>query len=178
MRILGIDGALNCSGWEVTDSPNGKGVGSVKGANCGTITTKPTMTLGFKLAHIRTEVTKLIKSYHPDVVVLEDTYAGKNALTNARLNNAKGVIFLTIFELMGSDPVCITAAKARACAGFKNNKEEPFEFFKKRFKLKLSFEKGNDVTDACTLIWYYILSSREECHENKKVKIKVKRKTK
>jgi Holliday junction resolvasome RuvABC endonuclease subunit len=177
MRIFAIDGSLNCSGWAVLDARNGKGTEHIKGSNYGTIKTKPTMSLGFKLSYIRIEFIKLINSYHPDVIVMEDTYAGKNALTNARLNNAKGVIFLTAYELLGTDPVCITAAKARACVGFKNNKEEPYAFFKKQYKLKETFEKGNDITDAFTLGWYYVISSREECHDPKK-KAKAKRKKK
>lgn len=142
--------------------------GEVKAPVYGTIATKPTMSLGFKLAYIRTEFVKIVKMYRPEVIVMEDTYAGKNALTNARLNNAKGVLYLTAYELLNQDPECVTAAKARGCLGFKNNKEEPFARFNKTYQLKLSFKEGNDITDACTLGWWFFTQLKGECKGKKK----------
>jgi Holliday junction resolvasome RuvABC endonuclease subunit len=168
MRILAIDGALNHSGWVVLEDRGGVGWEGVKASKYGIITTKPTMSLGFKLNYIRTEIIKLIKSARADVVVLEETYSGKNALTNARLNNAKGVIMQTVYEVLGGDPAVVTATVARKCLGFKNNKEEPFDFFKQKYKLPESFEKGNDITDAYTVGWWYILTKRDGCSQGKK----------
>ncbi len=177
MKILAIDGALNCTGWVFLEDRGGTGTEGIRASQYGTIATKPTMSLGFKLAYIRTEFLKLIKKLHPQVIVLEDTYSGKNALTNARLNNAKGVFMLTAYEMLGTDPMCITAAVARKCLGFKNNKEDPYEFFQNMYKLKESFQKGNDITDAFTLGWYYILTSRDECvKKTKKKSAKIKEK--
>lgn len=165
-RVLAIDGALNHSGWVILDDigdPN-----SVRASRYGIITPNSKMSLGFKLSYIKKEITDIIKTYKPDVVVFEDTYSGKNALTNARLNNAKGAFILTVFELMHKDPVYISAARARGCLGFKNNKEEPYEHFKKLFNLKESFEKANDITDAYTLGFWYITEQRGECKGRKK----------
>ena len=175
MRILAIDGALNHSGWVVLEDKGGVGWEGVKASKYGIITTKPTMSLGFKLTYIRKEIIKLIKSSRIDVVVVEDTYAGKNALTNARLNNAKGVILQTVFEVLGSDPATVKATVARKCVGFKNNKEEPFAFFKKKYNLPESFEKGNDITDAYTVGWWYILSRREDCAKSNKTSTRAKK---
>lgn len=168
MRILAIDGALNHSGWVVLEDKGGTGWEGVKASKYGIITTKPTMSLGFKLTYIRQELIKLIKSTRADVVVLEETYSGKNALTNARLNNAKGVIMQTVFEILGGDPSVVTATVARRCLGFKNNKEEPFAYFKKKYNLPESFEKGNDITDAYTVGWWYIFTKRDQCFKTKK----------
>jgi Holliday junction resolvasome RuvABC endonuclease subunit len=136
------------------------------------------MSLAFKLLFIRNEVIDLIKTFKPDVIVFEDTYAGKNALTNARLNNAKGVFIVTVYEATGKDPVYVNAAVARACLGFGNNKEDPYKFFSKLFDMKESFEKGNDITDAYTLGSWYIAEERGECKERTKKKRKNHRKTK
>jgi crossover junction endodeoxyribonuclease RuvC len=164
MRILAIDGALNKSGWVIMENKNGE----VKPSVYGTISTKPTMSLGFKLAYIRTEFIKIVKTYRPEVIIMEDTYSGKNALTNARLNNAKGVLYLTAYELLNQDPECVTAAKARGCVGFKNNKEEPFAYYQKLYKLKETFKQGNDITDACTLGNWYFIQLKGECKGKKK----------
>jgi Holliday junction resolvasome RuvABC endonuclease subunit len=180
MRILAIDGALNHSGWALLDTTDGEGWDSAKASKYGIITTKATMSLAFKLFFIRQELIKIIKSYKPDVIVFEDTYAGQNALTTARLNNAKGIILMTAYEALNKEPVCVKATVARACLGFKNGKDpkkEPWEFFKKRYNLQnITFERGNDVTDAYVLGWYYILSQTGDCAAKKKPKRKSRKK--
>lgn len=181
MRILAIDGALNRSGWAFLEDKGGEGMEGVKASKYGTITTKPTMSLGFKLDYIQTELTKIIKSTRPDVIIVEETYSGSNKKTTARLNNAKGVILQTIYKTLGIDPVMMLARVARSCLGFKSKKNdddksdpklEPFEFFKSKYNLPESYKKGNDITDAFTIGWAYILSRRGECLEKKKYKKK------
>jgi Holliday junction resolvasome RuvABC endonuclease subunit len=176
MRILAIDGALNHSGWALLEDKGGEGWEGVKASKYGIITTKPTMSLGFKLSYIRSELIKLIASTRASIVVIEETYSGKNALTNARLNNAKGVIMQTVHEVLGADPITVTATVARRCLGFKNNKEEPYAYFQKKYKLPESFEKGNDITDAYTVGWWYILSHRNGCVSTKKKTTRSKKK--
>jgi hypothetical protein len=179
MRILAIDGALNHSGWAFLEDKGGKGMEGVKASKYGTITTKPTMSLGFKLTYIRKELIRIIKETKPEIVVLEETYSGKNKLTTARLNNAKGIILQTVYEVMGNDPIMVSATSARSCLGFKRKKREdgtkdsklePFEFFRDKYNLPESFSKGNDITDAFTIGWGYILSLRDECPNIKKKK--------
>jgi Holliday junction resolvasome RuvABC endonuclease subunit len=170
-RVLAIDGALNHSGWVILDEREKKdGSRQTVGSKYGVIMPNAKMSLAFKLSYIKKEVTDLIKTYKPDVVVFEDTYAGKNALTNARLNNAKGVYIVTVFEVTGEDPVYVNAAVARSCLGFGNNKEDPYEFFSKLFDMSESFNKGNDITDAYTLGFWYIIDERGECQERGKKK--------
>lgn len=168
-RVLAIDGALNHSGWVILDEKEKKdGTTQTTGSNYGMIMPNAKMSLAFKLSYIRQELIKIIKNYKPDVIVFEDTYSGKNALTNARLNNAKGVFIVTVFEVTGRDPVYVSAAVARSCLGFKNNKEDPFDHFSKLFNLKESFNKGNDITDAFTLGFWYITNEKNECKGRRK----------
>ena len=178
-RVLAIDGALNHSGWVILDEREKKdGTRQAVGSKYGMIKPNAKMSLAFKLSFIRQELIDIIKTYKPDVIVFEDTYAGKNALTNARLNNAKGVFIVTVYELTGKDPVYVSAAVARACLGFGNNKEDPYEFFSKLFKMEESFDKGNDITDAYTLGFWYITDERGECVERTKKKKRATRKHK
>jgi Holliday junction resolvasome RuvABC endonuclease subunit len=172
-RVLAIDGALNNSGWVLLDeveSDSGKRI--IKASKYGILSPNAKMSLGFKLDFIRKELIKMVKSFKPNVVVFEDTYSGRNAMTNARLNNAKGVFIVTVFELMGEDPVYVSAAIARSCLGFGNNKEDPYEYFSKELKLTETFAQGNDITDAYTLGFWYLAERRGDCKERKK---KVKR---
>ncbi len=184
MRILAIDGALNRSGWVFLEDKGGDGMEGVKASKYGTIATKPTMSLGFKLTYIQTEFTKIIKSTRPDVVIVEETYSGSNQKTTARLNNAKGVIVQTVYKTLGIDPIMILARVARSCLGFKSKKNddgksdpklEPFEFFKSKYNLPESYKQGNDITDAFTIGWAYILSRRGGCLEKAKDKKSKKR---
>jgi Holliday junction resolvasome RuvABC endonuclease subunit len=177
MRILAIDGSLNCSGWVFLDDRGGENWEGVKASKYGVIRTKPTMSLGFKLYHIRKELIRLIDSLRPGIVVLEETYSGSNKLTTARLNNAKGVIVSVVYEKIGRDPELVTVAKARSCLGFKSKKNaegkrdpklEPFEFFKEKYNLPESYRQGNDITDAFTIGWAYILSRRGNCQKPRK----------
>jgi len=174
-RVLAIDGALNHSGWIIIDEKEkADGTRQSVASNYGLILPNPKLSLGFKLSYMKSELTKIVKTYKPSVIVFEDTYAGKNAITNARLNQAKGVFIVTSYELLGEEPVYVNAGIARSCLGFKNNKEEPFEHFSKLLGLTESFEKGNDITDACTLGFWFIASERGECEESKRTKKRIK----
>jgi Holliday junction resolvasome RuvABC endonuclease subunit len=174
-RVLAIDGALNHSGWALLDEKEDKdGKRHVVGSKYGIIKLNTKMPLSFKLSQIKKEVTGLIKTYKPNVIVMEDVYIGSNALTSARLNNAKGVFILTIYEATGEDPVYVNAAIARSCLGFKNNKDDPFDFFTKLFRIEGTFNKLNDITDAYTLGFWYITNERGECKKGKKRKTKTR----
>ena len=158
MRFLVIDGALNHSGWVFLVDNGGLGWEGVVASKYGRIATRPTESLGFKLTNLRKEIAKLIKGLRPEFVILEETYAGTNALTTSRLNNAKGVITQVIYELLGRDPIMVRINEARSCLGFvytkgEDRKRQPYEFFSKMYNLSESFEAGNDITDAYTLGW-------------------------
>lgn len=170
MRILAMDNALNHSGWVVLED-SGKGIEFVIAKQYGVIMPKQTMSLGFKLHYNRSEMISLFKKYKPDVIVLEETYSGNNLKTAARLNCAKGAFLLTAYELLGEDPACVTAATARKCLGFKNNKSEAFEFFQNKYELfrpegnTKKVRYADDITDAFVVGFWYILDQRGECKE-------------
>jgi len=177
MRIVAIDGALNHSGWVVLDVDAEK-LESIKSVKNGKIVPKTNMSLASKLLYIRQELIKLFRTYEPDMIVFEDTYAGKNPKTTSRLNNAKGVILMTAYEWLNKEPACVKAIEARACLGFKNGKEpkrEPWEYFRAKYKLKMGFKAGNDITDAYTLGWWYVKSTGEGCVERKKQSLRLKK---
>jgi Holliday junction resolvasome RuvABC endonuclease subunit len=169
-RILALDGALNHTGWAVLDDLGGTGFGGIKIIKHDIFKPKATIPLGSKLVYNRQEIMKLVKVFKPDVVVCEDVFVGKNAKTSAKLNHAKGVLIMTVFEILGEEAVVVEATTARACLGFSNNKEGPFRFFKQLYNLKEDFVAGNDITDALTLGFWFIIDSRGECFEVKKKK--------
>lgn len=191
IRVLAIDGALRHSGWVVLECDDEYKKPKVK--DYGVLVIKDKLPLGTCLACIRQELIHLYNKYKPTVIVLEDTYAGRSAKVSARLNNAKGVFCSTAFELLGKEPTYISAITARSCLGFKNEKEAPFEHFMSKYKLSSAivlecceygsqaetkafckkykkehhFDKGNDISDAFVLGFWYITDMVGQCQEAK-----------
>jgi len=170
-RVLSIDGALNKSGWAILEDTGKKGIKHIKTVQYGIIKPKATMSLGFKLFYIRNELISLYKKYKPSIIVFEDTYAGQNAKTTARLNNAKGVFYVTAYELLGgNEPIYVGPAVARQCLGLRNNKQDVYNYFKKLYNLTESFEKGNDITDAMAVGFWYLYNQKDECKTKPRIK--------
>ncbi len=91
MRILGIDPALNISGFGVIDDTSGK-LSLVK---AGIIRTKPKDTLSQRLDVIHNAVLGIVQELKPDCMVLEKVYVHYRHQTTAFiLGQARGVICL------------------------------------------------------------------------------------
>ena len=106
----------------------------------------------------------------PDIVILEETYAGPNVKTTAGLNSAKGVAMVLTKNFTDKDPIIVNASKARSCLGLKD-KETVFEHFRRIYKLPKDFKKYNDTTDAIALGYYYYYHIHDLCKpKNKKKK--------
>ena len=177
IRVLAFDPALNHTGWVVLQyTETGKGREGIIASDYGVIKPNPKQSLGARLLYNRNELIRLFNVYKPDVIVFEEVFAGKNALTSARLNNVKGVFIVTAYELTGTDPFFVNARKARSCLGFKNNKRDPYEFFSSALNLPEDFLKGNDITDAYTVGYWYILEQRDACVDKTVVNSKGRKK--
>lgn len=95
MRILGIDPALNITGYGVIDSKDNR----LAVIEAGVITTSSKTQTPERLSRIYKAVTKLITDTRPDVLVLEKLYAHYRHPTTAYiLGQARGVICLAAAE--------------------------------------------------------------------------------
>jgi len=95
MRILGIDPALNITGYGVIDSKDNK----LSVLEAGIITTSSKNPAHERLYKIYRAVTRLITDTKPDVMVLEKLYAHYRHPTTAYiLGQARGVICLVAAE--------------------------------------------------------------------------------
>jgi crossover junction endodeoxyribonuclease RuvC len=91
MRILGIDPALEITGYGVIDFCKNR----LSVSEAGIITTSCKQALPERLGKIYSAVTKLISDTNPDVVVLEKLYAHYRHPTTAYiLGQARGIICL------------------------------------------------------------------------------------
>ena len=124
MRILGIDPALNKTGWgiiELSDDNNSE----LKFIASGIIKIEQKETLFNKLKILFQDFSKIIDKYTPCEIAIEETFVNKNALTSLKLGHARGAIItacvnhdLPIYEY-GANKI-----KKTVCGAGKAEKEQ------------------------------------------------------
>ena len=92
VRILGIDPALNNTGWAVVD---GNGSGNIEFVDIGHISNKVSDDYYSKLAKIRQNIEEIITKYKPNFLSIEETFVNNNALSSLKLGVVRGV-FLSV----------------------------------------------------------------------------------
>ena len=92
MRILGIDPALNNSGWAILDK---KSDGTVVFVAIGHMPNQDHVGYYSKLSNIRNEIEKIIDTYKPDFFSIEETFVNNNASSSLKLGVVRGV-FLSV----------------------------------------------------------------------------------
>src|ERR1035437_8157297 len=90
MRILGIDPGIGRCGWGVVDAQNSK----YKAQSFGCIETSPKKEIPDRLQEIYAGVSKIIKTYKPDALSIEELFFNTNAKTAFVVGQARGVILL------------------------------------------------------------------------------------
>ncbi len=98
MVILGIDPGTASTGYgaiKKVKSSRSKIKGCFKCLDYGVIKTKPSLTTPERLKKLNNELSKLIKNYQPEVLVVENLYFFRNLKTAIPVSQAKGVILLT-----------------------------------------------------------------------------------
>ena len=92
VRILGIDPALNNTGWAIID---GNGSGNIEFVDIGHISNKVSDDYYFKLAKIRQNIEEIIIKYKPNFLSIEETFVNNNAVSSLKLGVVRGV-FLSV----------------------------------------------------------------------------------
>ncbi|MBU0476768.1 crossover junction endodeoxyribonuclease RuvC [Patescibacteria group bacterium] len=97
MIILGIDPGLATIGYGLIKKNKKKIKGKMilECLGCGLIKTTPALERPERLEKINNELSKLIKKYKPNILVMENVYFFKNAKTVISVSQAQGVILLT-----------------------------------------------------------------------------------
>ena len=92
IRILGIDPALTCIGWGVIDI-NGS---SINYLSSGTINTKSSDIMPFRLSFISQQIENLILEFKPQIAAMEEVFINMNAVSSMKLCHARGAIMSVI----------------------------------------------------------------------------------
>ena len=85
---MGIDPAINNTGWAIIKKYGGK----LEYISSGFIKTKASDGLHIRLAFITSELNKVIGLYNPEVAGLEEIFLNKNPSSSIKLAHARGAI--------------------------------------------------------------------------------------
>ncbi|MCL2335571.1 MAG: crossover junction endodeoxyribonuclease RuvC [Endomicrobia bacterium] len=93
MIVLGIDPGLSLTGWGAVQAQSRDKIIPLQ---YGCIRTKPSETLPQRLHNINIELQKLIDTYRPEVVAIEELFFLKESSVVAAVGQARGAIVLTV----------------------------------------------------------------------------------
>ena len=91
IRILGLDPGLRHTGWGVIEK-DGTRFRFIAG---GVINPETDGSLSDRLAELHLELKKIIESYQPNEVSVEQTFVNNNPTSTLKLGQARGVVLLT-----------------------------------------------------------------------------------
>ena len=91
IRIIGIDPGIVISGFCILDFYKSK----TKLVAYGAIRPPKKNRLEKRLMHLHDEVSSIISKFHPTIMVMEDSFYGKNVKSAVTLGQARSVIMLS-----------------------------------------------------------------------------------
>lgn len=151
-RIFSLDVSASSTGWSYYNLRSNK-------ISFGTIKTKSKDAVSVRLTFFRKTLLKLFKKYKPDVILIEDTFVGKNPSVVKLLAKFGGVAEQLSYEFVGEYPIIISnkTVKAFFCT---KKKEGLFEIIHDLFGWdeKEEFKTHNDIADSIAQNIYYIHS--------------------
>jgi crossover junction endodeoxyribonuclease RuvC len=168
MKVMGIDASKTSSGWSIIEDEKLIAFGLIK------TTTKDK----FRLKIIYESISKLIKKYKPDIILMEDGFSGPNKKVSIELGKVRGVIELLSqqnnYEIILLQP----AQVKKMIAGNGNAKKELVaeilcEIYKNNsifltigpFSSKQGKKKTDDIYDAISIALYYFYNIRESLQD-------------
>jgi crossover junction endodeoxyribonuclease RuvC len=87
IRILGLDPGLRKTGWGVITSEGSK-LGFVA---CGCVESDGTLSLAERLRQLHEGLTRVISSFDPDEVAVEETFVNRDPQSTLKLGQARGI---------------------------------------------------------------------------------------
>jgi len=94
MRILGLDPGIATVGFGLVDSDRYQ----QKLVTCGVITTPAHTPLTSRLDQIYSDLEELIRTYHPEVMSIEELFFYNNITTGISVAQGRGVVLLCAFR--------------------------------------------------------------------------------
>jgi Holliday junction resolvasome RuvABC endonuclease subunit len=158
-KILALDLSSKCTGWAYFEA--GKLI------DYGTIAIEPKNSWAFRLSIFGEELERIIRKHSVDRVIIEDIYRGPNAMTFKVLAFFHGVAYKVVNDLLYIDPDLIGVLTTRSAIGKEaevvcRTKEQAFFIMNSTLGLGLDFKDGNDIIDACALVYGYLFKTGQK----------------
>lgn len=147
MRIFGIDPGTATTGYGLIDVDGSK----LKVGTCGCILTPAKQNQAMRLAHIYSELDRLIKKEKPDVVAIEKLFFINNIKTAMTVGEARGVCLLVAEQCKVPIFEYTPLQVKQALTGYgKAEKKQIQMMVKMLLKLK-EIPKPDDMADALAI---------------------------
>lgn len=147
MRILGIDPGIATIGFGVVDAePNRQ-----KMIGCGVITTPPGLSLSCRLNQIFEDMEKLIQTFSPDAMAVEELFFNTNITTGISVSHGRGVILLSGYRLGVSVYEYTPLQVKQAVAGYgRADKKQVIDMVRRLLGMQKA-PKPDDAADALAI---------------------------
>jgi crossover junction endodeoxyribonuclease RuvC len=156
MIILGIDPGFGRCGWAILKSDGQK----VTSENYGCIETSPKLSIEQRIEQVFSEVSKIIKTYRPEALSIEELFFSSNAKTAFSVGQARGVILLAAAQNKLKIAIYTPLQVKMAITGYgRAEKAQIEQMVKILLKLK-EIPKPDDVSDALAIAITHAFSAK------------------
>jgi crossover junction endodeoxyribonuclease RuvC len=156
MIILGIDPGYAIVGYGVIESQRG----NFKLIDYGAINTPKEETLPVRLAMIERGMTKLIDTFKPDCIAVEELFFTKNITTGIAVAEARGVILLTAVKSIGKLYEYTPMQIKQALTGYGGADKQQIQHMVKTLLRLKEIPRPDDAADAVAVALTHAQTSR------------------
>lgn len=156
MTILGIDPGIGRMGWGIIECQ----ISNVKYQMSGCVETKADLEIPERLSNVYKETIKIIDTYKPDVLAIEELFFNTNAKTAFVVGQARGVVLLAAAQ-KNLDVAVYTPLQVKvALTGYgRAEKVQIGQMVKTLLKLK-EVPKPDDAADALAVALTHAFSHK------------------
>lgn len=152
-RVIGFDPGLAIVGYGVMDYD---GVNNKKIVDYGVITTPEDESFPVRLALIYEGVTKLIETYKPDEIAVEELFFNTNITTGINVAHARGVLLLAAIHSCGRLYEYTPLQIKQAMTGYGRADKKQIQQMVKVYLGLSSVPKPDDAADAIAVALTHI----------------------
>lgn len=156
MRILGIDPGIGRCGWAVIEENKGK----FTALSYGCLETSPKKEVAKRLQEIHEEILRIIKTYSPDCLSIEELFFNNNAKTAFVVGQARGVILLAAAEKNLSIAIYTPLQVKIAVTGYGRAEKSQIGQMVKTILMLKEIPRPDDTSDALAVALTHGFSAR------------------
>ncbi len=156
MRILGIDPGIGRCGWAILEARSSK----LEARSYGCIESSPSKPVEKRLEEIHAEISKIIKTYSPDALSIEELFFNTNAKTAFVVGQARGVILLAASKYKVPVAIYTPLQVKMALTGYGRAEKEQIGKMVKALLMLKEIPKPDDTADALAIALTHAFSAK------------------